>query len=143
MEDESMPVKMLAKRAIAVMHRTKFRISMLGTIKESHELTQKVARQRQVRQKANFGAIKKPVTVDKLRKEEKGAQKLNLILKQITTVYQERAEPIPYFEMITDPEDFMATVDNAFQISFLVRDGTVVLEFDEGAGEIVSQLPSF
>jgi non-structural maintenance of chromosomes element 4 len=47
-------------------------------------------------------------------------------------IYAERGNtPISYYELIIDPEDFMNTVDNAFQISFLVRDGNIGLGQDD------------
>jgi non-structural maintenance of chromosomes element 4 len=70
--------------------------------------------------------------VEKLAKEEKGTNKLNLIMNQINRIYAERGQqPIYYYELITDPDDFMNTVDNAFQLSFLVRDGNIGLSLDE------------
>lgn len=40
-------------------------------------------------------------------------------------------EPLPYYQLIIDPENFMRTIHNAFQVSFLLRDGAVALEEDE------------
>lgn len=38
---------------------------------------------------------------------------------------------IPYYEFIIHPKDFMKTVDNAFQVSFLVRDSIVGLKNED------------
>lgn len=77
------------------------------------------------------GREKKPETVSRLQKEQKSAQKLNLVLKQINQLYQQYKTAIPYYQLIVDPENFMNTVDNAFQVSFLFRDGTVYFEQDD------------
>lgn len=56
---------------------------------------------------------------------------MNLVLKQITQLYKHTEKAIPYYQLIVDPDNFMNTVDNAFQVSFLFRDGTVCFELDE------------
>lgn len=38
---------------------------------------------------------------------------------------------VPYYKLIIDPNNFMNTIHNAFQISFLFRDGVIALEEDE------------
>ena len=64
-----------------------------------------------------------PDTVAPSNHEEKRAQKLNQVLVQIKELYQNNGnQPIPYYKLIIDPNDFMITVDNAFQVSFLFRD---------------------
>lgn len=38
---------------------------------------------------------------------------------------------IPYYHLIIDPDNMMNTFDNAFQISFLFRDGSLSFEDDD------------
>uniref|UniRef100_A0A1Q3F028 Non-structural maintenance of chromosomes element 4 n=1 Tax=Culex tarsalis TaxID=7177 RepID=A0A1Q3F028_CULTA len=122
----------ITREAASVFRMTKHTQSLYGTFDAEATPVQKVARQRTQRQRVDYGQAKKPETVDKLQKKEKTAQKLNVIFAQIIELYQKRHEtPIPYFELICDPEDFMNTVDNAFQISFLIRDGRVALLTDQ------------
>lgn len=111
--------------------------SLYGAFEHEPVVVQKEAKQRAQRQRTDYGEAKKPDTVDKLQKKEKSAQKLNLIFNQILKIYEQRRKPIPYFELIIDPEDFMNTVDNAFQISFLIRDGRVALLNDPNHDPII------
>lgn len=121
----------ITREAVGVFRTTKHSQSLYGAFDAEAKPVEKVSRQRAQRQRVDYGQAKKPETVDKLQKKEKTAQKLNVIFAQIIELFQKRGEkPIPYFELICDPEDFMNTVDNAFQISFLIRDGRVALITD-------------
>lgn len=121
----------ITREAASVFRMTKHSQSLYGAFDAEATPVQKVARQRAQRQKVDYGQAKKPETVDKLQKKEKSAQRLNVIFAQITELYEKKRAPLPYFELICDPEDFMNTVDNAFQISFLIRDGRVALLVDK------------
>ncbi|XP_058443936.1 EP300-interacting inhibitor of differentiation 3 [Malaya genurostris] len=127
----------ITREAASVFYMTKHSQSLYGAFEPEPAVVTKVAKQRAQRQKTDFGQAKKPETVDKLQKKEKSAQKLNLIFNQIVQIYEQRSTPIPYYELIIDPADFMNTVDNAFQISFLIRDGRVALLSDEQHEPIV------
>ncbi|XP_058815527.1 EP300-interacting inhibitor of differentiation 3 [Topomyia yanbarensis] len=127
----------ITREAASVFRMTKHSQSLYGAFEPEPVVVQKEARQRAQRQKTNFGQALKPETVDKLQKKEKSAQKLNLIFNQIVHIYERRQTPIPYYELIIDPEDFMNTVDNAFQISFLIRDGRVALLNDDDHEPVV------
>ncbi|XP_055601072.1 EP300-interacting inhibitor of differentiation 3 [Uranotaenia lowii] len=127
----------ITREAASVFRMTKHSQSLYGTFEHEPAVVQKEAKQRTQRQRADFGQAKKPDTMEKLQKQEKGAQKLSLIFNQIMRIYEQRKKPIPYYELIIDPEDFMNTVDNAFQISFLLRDGRVALEQDENYDPIL------
>lgn len=138
----------------------KFSQSLLGAYEHDQQIQEKVRKPRAAQNKSqlvrfdvwfvshshththnnkyqnNFISIcqvreKKPETVSRLQKEQKSAQKLNLVLKQINQLYQQYKTAIPYYQLIVDPENFMNTVDNAFQVSFLFRDGTVYFEQDD------------
>ncbi|XP_055616570.1 EP300-interacting inhibitor of differentiation 3 [Toxorhynchites rutilus septentrionalis] len=128
----------LTRDAAAIFRMSKHNQSLYGTFESEPEpATQKEVKQRAQRQRTDFGQAKKPDTVDKLQRQEKSAQKLNLIFNQIVTLCEQRRAPLPYYELITDPQDFMTTVDNAFQISFLIRDGKVALLVDENHEPLV------
>lgn len=118
----------ITREAAAVFNMSKHSQSLYGSFEPEAVVTEKAVKQRTQRQKSDFGQAKKPETVDKLQKKEKSGQKLNLIFNQIVRIYDRQQSPIPYYKLIIDPDDFMNTVDNAFQISFLIRDGRVALE---------------
>lgn len=40
-------------------------------------------------------------------------------------------QPIPYYLAIIDPDSFMNSVDNCFQMAFLFRDGHIFLDVDD------------
>lgn len=109
-----------------------FQLSMLGTFSfESNGLnetkTQKVKRERQA--KSQLGIKKAPENIKQIVKgDNKGAEKINLLRLEIERICKERKKTsIPYFELIIDPNDYMTTIDSAFQLSFLIRDGILGL----------------
>lgn len=123
---------LLTKQILHVTKRSRFTVSFLGIFDEQAEEKEKPKKERVVRQKAQLVEMKRPDKVQKLQREEKGAQIMNLVYEQIKSEYAKRRAPIPFYELVVDPEDFMGTVDNAFQVSFLVRDGSIGLVSDEG-----------
>lgn len=69
----------------------------------------------------------RPQNVDTLDKQDKGVQKVNLIFRQFKQLFAENNyQPIPLFKFVIDPTDFMITVDNLLQLSFLAKDGNIV-----------------
>lgn len=46
-------------------------------------------------------------------------------------VEKNNQEPIPYYQLIIDPDNVMNTFDNGFQLSFLFRDGIIGFEYDK------------
>lgn len=69
----------------------------------------------------------RPETVDVLDKQDKGVQKVNLIFRQFTKYFSENNyQPIAFYQFVIDPTDFMITVDNILQLSFLAKDGNIV-----------------
>ncbi|XP_061512252.1 EP300-interacting inhibitor of differentiation 3 [Anopheles gambiae] len=101
---------------------------LLGAFELEPVQVEKPVKERRRRQRQELGDPRKPETVVKLNQEETDARKLQGVMEQLKAIYEERRQPIPYFELITDPTDYMNTVDTAFQISFLIRDGAVALE---------------
>lgn len=76
----------------------------------------------------------RPENVNVLDKQDKGVQKVNLIFKQFTKIFSDNNyQPIPFYQFVIDPTDFMLTVDNVLQLSFLAKDGNIVfLKGDDG-----------
>uniref|UniRef100_A0A182NNT1 Non-structural maintenance of chromosomes element 4 n=1 Tax=Anopheles dirus TaxID=7168 RepID=A0A182NNT1_9DIPT len=101
---------------------------MLGTFEFQPVPVERSVKERRRRQRQELGEARKPETVHKLNQEEADARKLQDIMEQLKNLCEQRGKSIPYFELVTDPEDFMCSVDTAFQISFLIRDGAVALE---------------
>ncbi|XP_063704194.1 non-structural maintenance of chromosomes element 4 homolog A [Culicoides brevitarsis] len=116
----------------------RFGVSFLGTFDGQAEAMVHPKKERVMRQKAEIGEMKRPEKVTTLEKEEKGAQLLQQVRTQIESEYLRRGNvPFPYYELILDRDDFMHTVDNAFHVAFLVRDGHVGLACDENDDPIV------
>lgn len=69
----------------------------------------------------------RPENINVLDKQDKGVQKVNLIFKQFTKIFSDNNyQPIPFYQFVIDPTDFMLTVDNVLQLSFLAKDGNIV-----------------
>lgn len=117
-------------------HSTHLSQTMLGT--QLPESQPKPKKERVVRQKAQVVQMKKPENVNKLEQNEKGAQVLQAVLNSVVEMYNNTGAPIPYYDLVIDPNDYMATVDNAFQISFLARDGVLAVYNDEQGNLVVN-----
>lgn len=104
-------------------------VSMLGLVKfDNLPRPEKERKERQKKEKNNAPA-KAPVNVKQLSDNKQGAGRINSVRSEIQQICRERnVDEIPYFELICHPRNFMKTVDNAFQISFLVRDGFLGLK---------------
>ncbi|XP_055709529.1 uncharacterized protein LOC129805560 [Phlebotomus papatasi] len=109
---------------------------LLGAFGEIPAEKEKVVKQRAKRARNTLTEEKKPENVSKLKAEQKSSQKINDTYKQITRIYEQRQrKDIPFFELVCDPDSFMATIDNIFHVSFLTREGLLTLrdnETDEG-----------
>lgn len=106
---------------------------MLGTFEADTAMQSATQRQRAQRQSRTPASQQvKPEAVGKLRAQEKPAQVLNEILKQINQIFERNGRvPIPYYGTVVDPHSFMSTVDNCFQVAFLFRDGHLCLDADD------------
>ncbi|XP_026465197.1 non-structural maintenance of chromosomes element 4 homolog A-like [Ctenocephalides felis] len=72
-----------------------------------------------------------PDSIDKAEQTEETSAILEKVKSQIMRLFKDnKMKPIKYFQIVLDPEDFWKTVDNIFQVSFLVRDRAVEL-FEE------------
>ncbi|XP_026465199.1 EP300-interacting inhibitor of differentiation 3-like [Ctenocephalides felis] len=72
-----------------------------------------------------------PDSIDKAEQTEETANILAKVKSQIMKHFKDNnMKPIKHFQIVLDPKDFGKTVDNIFQVSFLVRDRDVEL-FEE------------
>lgn len=76
----------------------------------------------------------RPESINVLDKQDKGVQKVNAIFKQFAKYFAENNyKPIPLYKFVIDPTDFMFTVDNVLQLSFLAKEGNlIILAGDDG-----------
>ncbi|CRK86485.1 CLUMA_CG000086, isoform A [Clunio marinus] len=112
----------LAEIAGRCCKATNFSISLLGTFElDAAPRPEKIHKERQ-RNRSNLDTVKAPENIKSIRKSGAGAEKFNKVYQEIYRVSEERqTNQIPYYEIICDPNDFMKSVDIAFQISFLVQ----------------------
>ncbi|EDW28324.1 GL19011 [Drosophila persimilis] len=72
---------------------------------------------------------KRPTKSDKLQRKEEGSASVNSTLKQIRQLYRTgNDQPIPYFKLVCHPTNFMDSVQNALNISFLVQENMIYIE---------------
>ncbi|KAL7049698.1 hypothetical protein ACKWTF_003822 [Chironomus riparius] len=117
----------LLEISVECCRTAQFQLSMLGTFTFvstglDETKTQKVKRERHA--KSQLGIKKAPENITQIVKVDKGAEKINLMRLEIERICKERKKTsIPYYELIIDPDDYMISIDYAFQLSFLIRDG--------------------
>lgn len=129
---------LFAQKILHIAKTPRFSQPMLGTFDHQSDPVTKAKKERIVRRKAEIAEMKRPEKVVTLQKEEKGAQLLGLVKTQIEKEYvRRRHTPIPYYELILDPHNFMHTIDNAFQVAFLVRDAHIGLTVDENDDPLI------
>ncbi|CAD7077416.1 unnamed protein product [Hermetia illucens] len=112
-------------------------ICLLGSFKnQPPKIVQKPARTR--RPKSTPSQLIKPEDVKKLESETRTGKNLNIFLTKFVKVFiANKKQPIPYYKVIIDPADFMQTLENAFQVAFLVSNGSAVIEEDEDGMPVV------
>lgn len=71
--------------------------------------------------------IKKPDKVVAVEKEEESAEQTVKLNKIISKYYKTYSKPLDFFKLILHPNDFGKTIQNILQMSFLVRDGRVIV----------------
>lgn len=70
-----------------------------------------------------------PEKINKLQRSDKGFKKVNIIHTQVSNYFKNtQKNSIPFYKLVIDPHNFMNTVENAFQLSFLARDGIIAIE---------------
>ncbi|KPU73912.1 uncharacterized protein Dana_GF15793, isoform C [Drosophila ananassae] len=88
-----------------------------------------IPKQRAQRKPKSQVEEKRPKKSDKLERKDEGAASVSHMLKQIRQIYREGgSHPIPYFKLICNPDHFMDTVQNALQVSFLVKENYIAVE---------------
>jgi hypothetical protein len=119
----------LADMALKCCKSAQLQLVMLGTFDiDAAPREQKIRRVRQAQKKDNAPKLA-PENVTQIIKKDKGAEKINIMRKEIVRVCNERkTDHVPYFEITINPKSFMKTVDAAFQIAFLIRDGILGLK---------------
>lgn len=131
--DKLIDVIMSTDRNVHISH------SFVGN--ETPDPEPKPKKERTIRQKAKLVAMKQLENVDKLEKNEKGARMVGLVLEKVRQVNHTTKQPIPFYDLIMDPDDYMTTIDNAFQIAFLARDGELGVECDNKGNKVVTVVP--
>lgn len=115
--------------AVTCCRSVQVQLNMLGTFDiDAAPREQKARKARQAQRKELIPKLA-PENVTQIIKKDKGAEKINIMHKEIRRVCNQRKiDRVPYFEIICHPKSFMKSVDAAFQIAFLVRDGILGLQ---------------
>ncbi|KAH8333148.1 hypothetical protein KR074_007929 [Drosophila pseudoananassae] len=102
-----------------------------------------IPKQRAQRKPKSQVEEKRPKISDKLERKDEGAASVTHVLKQIKQIYKEGGnQPIPYFKLICNPDNFMDTVQNALQVSFLVKENYIAVENGEDGLPLVRIVPN-
>lgn len=119
----------LADAAVKCCKTSQFSVSLLGTFDFDAAPRPEKARKERQKRKTETTETKEPMNVTQLKKSHKGAERINVVRTEIQRVCRERnSDAIPYYELICHPTNFMKSIDTAFSISFLVRDGFLGLK---------------
>lgn len=102
-----------------------FTVPMLGTFDyKAPPKPEKEKKERQRATKQTNAKLNAPENITKISKSDQGAKKINIVRSEISRICkEEKTKQLPYYKLICDPSSFMKSVDMAFQISFLIRDG--------------------
>ncbi|XP_050101498.1 uncharacterized protein LOC126581700 [Anopheles aquasalis] len=133
---------LFGKTGITAFRMSKHTSPLFGSFDFNPAPVEHTVKERRRRQRQELGEARKPSTVHQLNQEETDARNLQSILDQLKAICGNKGanKGIAYYELITDPTDFMNTIDTAFQISFLIQKGVVVLETVDGV--LFARLPS-
>lgn len=81
---------------------------------------------------------KRPEKLKKVAGEQEGQQKINIVMNMINDEYIKTRQPLPYYPVVIDPDNYMYSVDNVFQVAFLANNGLVsLIKGSDGLPEIV------
>lgn len=132
MDDNKLEFERLDPIWCPMVKRFRFSGSMYGHMDFSRDppeqTEQSTQRQRAQRRRMDVGEEKRPKNVQQSGNVAKYS-KVDAILEQIKTYYQNNHQrPIPFYQLIIDPNNMMYTFDNSFQMSFLFRDGFITIE---------------
>ncbi|KAM7349041.1 SMC5-SMC6 complex kleisin component Non-SMC element 1 [Cochliomyia hominivorax] len=119
--------QIITEIALSVARTAFTKSSMLGAI--DVEPKERIVRERQQRRRTVLTQEKRPETIQQMKRDDRGAEKVNIIQKQLDDIFRaNNCEPVPFYALIIDPHNFMNTVENAFQMAFLARDGNISIE---------------
>lgn len=123
----------LANHAVKCCRTSQFSVSLFGAFDFDAAPRPEKARKERRQSKKLMGPPTKVVNVTQLEKRGKGAEKINIVRKRIVDVCRDlQTDSLPYYQLICHPHNFMKSIDIAFQISFLVREGTLGLKKENG-----------
>ncbi|XP_068982849.1 EP300-interacting inhibitor of differentiation 3 [Bombus flavifrons] len=125
----------LESRVTKCFKRTPHYTTLLGTLVP---LEKKEINKRKPTVREAQAQIKKPDKVVAVEKEEESAEQTVKMNKIISKYYKTYSKPLDFFKLILHPNDFGKTIQNILQMSFLVRDGRVIVAKDE-SGILVVQ----
>ncbi|XP_003493981.1 EP300-interacting inhibitor of differentiation 3 [Bombus impatiens] len=125
----------LESRVTKCFKRTPHYTTLLGTLVP---LEKKEINKRKPTVREAQAQIKKPDKVVAVEKEEESAEETVKMNKIISKYYKTYSKPLDFFKLILHPNDFGKTIQNILQMSFLVRDGRVIVAKDE-SGILVVQ----
>ncbi|XP_037035868.1 non-structural maintenance of chromosomes element 4 homolog A-like [Bradysia coprophila] len=124
--------KLGEKLAVGMSKTIPYSQPLFGTFDEATVIPPKEVKERRKNTTIKNSQQMKPIAVVQQQKEEQDAVSVNMIGNQIIELYETNGnEPLPYYKLIINPENFMRTIQNAFQVSFLLRDGLIAIEVDE------------
>jgi len=119
----------LHETASASCKTSHFSLSLYGTCDIKAPPPPEKAKKERQKGSKEVAKVKAPENVKQLSKRDQGAEKINAVYEEILKICKQRGKKfIPYYELICNPESFMKSVDIAFQVAFLVRDGNLGLK---------------
>lgn len=120
---------------------TAMRSNMFG-VTEVPETIESVERERRKRSTVNVNNLKCPDLLKESKEKDPDTEKSNIVLKQINELFKaNNYQPIPFYKLIIDPHSFTNTVQNTFQLSFLVRNGDLSLDVGSDSYPEVHYVP--
>ena len=129
-----------SKVADPVFNRTKYLQSLFSAFPDDEEKEKKTRtpRSKEHRQK---GPATKANVVDltQIQEDQNSSSATDKLvtstMKQLVAHYQENGrEAIDYFRFIIDPQSFGRSIENAFYVSFLIKEGKAGIFYDEETG---------
>lgn len=120
----------ITKVALKMVRTTAMKTSMYGAV----DIEWKVSniKERRKRSVMQLSEERRPDVLQEGTNDKPGADSTNVALEQITAIFKaNNFQPIPFYKLIIHPKSFTSTVQNAFQLSFLIRDGNLALDMGE------------
>ncbi|XP_030380331.1 uncharacterized protein LOC115628387 [Scaptodrosophila lebanonensis] len=87
---------------------------------------QQVKKKRVLRKRKPKVAEKRPNVSDKLDRPNKVSTLYKKVYEQTKTIYQDgNFQPIPYYKLVIDPDNFINSAHNALMVSFIVAENLI------------------